>query len=233
VDQSAFEEFCKAMSLENKLEIAAHVSNKALTSQNGFTIENLAYQRHMIPKYILEEINDSTTPGLSLGTLRSNKKIVEPILREVNYLHFDLAAVRNSDCPNKDHTLPTGLYAEEACQIMRYIGEGLRLKLISIDTCNLDCNCEVEASLVAEMIWYLHEGIESNSLDHPTLSKDFNEFVIEMNEIDHSLIFLQSNKSGKWWLQKEKASNSYISCAYEEYTQSINNDIPDRLLKLL
>ena len=233
VNQSSFVEFCKAMSLENKLEIAAYVSNGALNPQDDYTIENLAFQRHLIPKYILEEINDSSTPGLSLGALRTNKKILEPILREVNYLHFDLAALRYSDCPNKLNALPTGLYAEEACQIMRYIGEGLRLKLISFDTCDLGSDSEVEALLIAELIWYLHEGIDLKSIDHPTLSEDFKEFVIEMNEIDHSLIFLQSNKSGKWWMQKEKSSNKYISCAYEEYQQSINNDIPDRLLKLL
>jgi hypothetical protein len=233
VDQNSFLEFCKAMSLENKLEIAAHVSNGAIIPQDGFAIENLAYQRHMIPKFMIEEINDSLTPGLSLGALRANKKILEPILREVNYLHFDLAAFKHSDCPTKLNVLPTGLYAEEACQIMRYIGEGLRLKLITFDTCDLRSESEVEAMLIAELIWYLHEGIELKSIDHPTLSEDFKEFVIEMNEIDHSLIFLQSNKSGKWWLQKEKSSNKYISCAYEEYEQSINNDIPDRLLKLL
>lgn len=233
VNQNTFLEFCKAMSLEKKIDIVAQVSNGAIISPDAYTIENIAYQRHLIPKYILEEINDSATPGLSLGALRTNKKILEPILREVNYLHFDLAALRYSDCPSKSNTLPTGLYAEEACQIMRYIGEGLRLKLVSFDTCDLTIDSEIEAMLIAEMIWYLHEGIEMKSIDHPTLSTDFKEFVIELNDIDHSLIFLQSNKSGKWWLQKEKSSNKYISCAYEEYQQSINNDIPDRLLKLL
>ncbi len=233
IDQTSFLDFCKAMSLENKLETVAHISNTAILSTENYAIENLGYQRHLIPKYILDEINDSTTPGLSLGALRANQKILEPILREVNYLHFDLSAVRISDCSSKSKSFPTGLYAEEACQIMRYIGEGLRLKLISFDTSGLSKDSNFEAMLVAELIWYIHEGIEMRPADHPALSEDFKEFVIEMNEVDHSLIFLQSNKSGKWWLKKEKNSNSYISCAYEEYKQSINNEIPDRLLKLL
>lgn len=233
VDQTTFIDFCKSMSLESKLDGAAYISNKALNPTDSYSIENIAYQRHMVPNYILNEIQDSIAPGLSLGTLRANKRILEPILREVNYLHFDLSALRFSDCPNKSGTLPTGLYAEEACQIMRYVGEGLKLKLITIDSTGLDQSSVIEATLVAELIWYLHEGVEQKSIDHPALSSDFKEFVIEMNEIDHSLIFLQSNKSGKWWLQKEKSSNQFISCAYEEYEQTINNDLPDRLLKLL
>ena len=165
--------------------------------------------------------------------MRAQQKILEPILREVNYLHFDLASMRTSDCPGKLNTVSTGLYAEEACQIMRHIGEGLRLKLITIDTSGLDENSETAASLVSTLIWYLHEGIEMRDIDHPAYSKDFKEFVIEMNEVDHSLIFFQSKKTGKWWLQKEKETNTFISCAFEEYQQSINNELPERLVKLL
>jgi len=233
IDENAFIDFCKAMHLEGKLETAAHISNTAIMPSEDYSIDNIGYQRHLTPKYILEEIHDSSNPGLSLGTMRANQKILEPILREVNYLHFDLASVRKSDCPQKPNALPTGLYAEEACQIMRYTGEGLRLKLVSIDSTGLGSDADAEAMLTAELIWYLHEGIELRAVDHPAYSKDFKEFVIEMNEVDHSLIFLQSTKSGKWWLKKEKNSNSFISCAYEEYEQSINSELPDRLLKLL
>ena len=233
VDQTKFQEFCKAMQLEKKLDVAAHISNSALLSKEEYRIENIGFQRHLLPKHVFDELSDSTSPGLSLGTMRSFPKIIEPILREVNYFHFDLAALRRSDCPAKKNAFPTGLYAEEACQLMRYIGEGMRLKLITFDTSDLDSTCDIEASLMAELIWYLHEGMEYKSQEHPALSDDFKEFIIEMNEIDHSLVFKQSNKTGKWWLQNEKSSNKYISCAYEEYEQSINNELPDRLLKLL
>ncbi len=233
VDQKAFLEFCNAMNLEKKLDTAAFVSNTAVIPTNEFSIDNIGYQRHLLPKYTLDELHDTSTSGLSLGTMRTNQKILEPILREVNYLHFDLAAIRSSDCPNKANTYPTGLYAEEACQIMRYAGEGLRLKLITIDTNGFDGNAEIAALLTSELLWYLHEGIELRSIEHPALSENFKEFVIEMNEIDHSLIFLQSTKSGKWWLKKENNTNEYISCAYEEYQQSINHELPERLLKLL
>ncbi|MDF1695687.1 MAG: hypothetical protein P1U56_07655, partial [Saprospiraceae bacterium] len=169
IDQNAFLEFCNAMNLENKLELAAYISNSALTPSGEYAIENIGYQRHLIPKYILEEINESQTPGLSLGTMRSYSKIVEPILREVSYLHFDLAALRKADCPSKTNALPTGMYAEEACQIMRYAGEGMRLKLVTFETTDFDETSETEAQLLAELIWYLHEGVEFKPQDHPAI----------------------------------------------------------------
>ena len=233
IDQKSFLEFCKAMSLEGKLGTAAYISNTAVSSNDSYAIENIGYQRHFTPKYVLEEINDSNTPGLSLGALRAHHKIVEPILREVNYLHFDLAAMRRSECRGVSNALPTGLNAEEACQIMRYIGEGSRIKLVTLDTTGLSNDDQIEALLTSELLWYLFEGVDLRLEDHPTISSDFKEFVIELNDVDHSLVFFQSNKTGKWWLKKEENTNKYISCAYEEYQQSINNDIPDRLLKLL
>ncbi|MFT6334684.1 MAG: hypothetical protein ACI86M_000243 [Saprospiraceae bacterium] len=233
VDLDCFKEFCQAMLMEGKLDNCAFISNSITLSNDKYNVANIGYQRHFIPKFQFQEIIESTTTGLSLGALRVNQTILEPILRECNYLHFDLASIRKSDCPKVQNSLPTGLHSEEACQIMRYVGEGLRLKLVTIDTVGLDENSIQEALLVSELIWYLHEGVELRSKDHPAYSKDFKEYIIELNEVDHSLIFTQSNKSGKWWLKLDNDSNKYVSCAYEEYQQTIENEIPNRLLKLL
>ncbi len=233
VDLDCFKEFCQAMHLEQRLNNCAFISNGISLSPEMYNVENIGYQRHVIPKFQFQEVIASNNPGLSLGALRGNQRIIEPILRECNYLHFDLAAIRKSDCPNVNNALPTGLHSEEACQIMRYVGEGLRLKLITLDTSGLDENSNIEGLMVAELLWYLHEGVELRPKDHPAFSDDFKEYIIELNEVDHSLIFTQSNKSGKWWLKLENESNRYVSCAYEEYQQTIENEIPDRLLKLL
>ena len=232
-DIEAFQEFCNAMKKEDRLNNCAFISNRISLPKEKYNIENIGYQRHFIPKFQYQEVTESDTPGLSLGMLRSNQRILEPILRESNYLHFDLAAVRMSEVPGMKNSLPTGLSTEEACQIMRYAGEGMRLKLASIDTSGLDETSKAEAFLVAEMIWYLHEGVEVRGNDHPALSKDFKEYIIELNEVDHSLTFAQSTKTGKWWMKIDNDSNNYVSCAYEEYQQTIQNEIPVRLLKLL
>lgn len=233
VDMDTYKEYCKAMHLEGKLTNTAYVSNTILNAAEDYAIENIGFQRHNIPRHQWLMVNDTDTPGLSLGALRASQKVLEPILRETNFLHFDLAAIRRSEMSGKKGALPTGLYAEEACQIMRYAGEGLRIKLVTIDTSGLDQKSDNEAMLVATMLWYLHEGVELRSQDHPAYSSDFKEYIVELNEVDHSLTFAQSNKSGKWWLKIDNEDNRYVSCAYDEYLQSIQNEMPDRLLKML
>lgn len=233
VDRDCFLEFCSAMSKEDKLHTCAHISNRVELSSGEVNVENIGYQRHYIPKFQYQDVLSSKTPGLSLGVLRANQKILEPVLRECNYIHFDLGAIRRSDAPNFENSLPTGLSSEEACQIMRYAGEGMRLKLLSIDTSGLTGESQTEAMLVAELLWYFHEGVEMKAHDHPAISKEFKEYIIELNDVDHSLIFAQSKASGKWWIKLENDSNKYVSCAYEEYQQTISHEIPERLLKLL
>ena len=80
IDQASFVEFCKALTLEHKLDIAAHVSNTAIGSTDSYAIENIGYQRHLIPKHLFDDILESNNPGMSLGMLRTNSKILEPIL---------------------------------------------------------------------------------------------------------------------------------------------------------
>jgi len=233
VDHEVFREFCTAMSKEGKLQTCGHISNRVAISTEDVNIENIGYQRHFIPKFQYQEVLHSKTPGLSLGMLRANQRILEPVLRECNYIHFDLGAIRKSDAIHTPGALPTGLTSEEACQVMRYAGEGMRLRLLSIDTSGLSEDSLNEAMLVAELLWYFHEGAEMKGQDHPAISSNFKEYIIELNDVDHSLVFTQSNASGKWWLKIENDSNKYVSCAYEEYQQTIAEEIPERLLKLL
>ena len=232
IDYKCFIEFCSALQLEDKLHNCAFISNTIHLSDNAVHYENLGFQRHIIPKFQFDELMVGNE-GLSLGHLRSRQYTLEPILRDINYLHFDMASVRRSDCPSSHRSLPTGLHAAEACQIMRYAGEGMRLKLVSLDTTDLDDSDEVEAMLVAELLWYLHEGISVRPIHHPSVADRFKEYIVELNEVDHSLTFAQSTDNGKWWMKIDNASNKYVACAYEEYQMSIDEGIPDRLLKFI
>jgi len=233
VNRDEFIEICNSLLAESKIPIASFISNKISLQSSKFIVNHLSYQRHLLPLHEVEDLISSDFPGLSLGGLRTSQKILEPILRESNYLHFDLAAIRKSDISGIDLAIPTGLYAEEACQIMRYAGESPILNLVTIDIHDLNDTHSNEAMLVAEMIWYLCEGINIKSMDHPTNGGDFKKYIIEMNEVDHSLEFYQSQISGKWWFKTGNQKAKFISCAYEEYEETLNKELPERLLKLL
>jgi hypothetical protein len=42
-------------------------------------------------------------------------------------------------------------------------------------------------------------------------------------------IFLQSKKTGRWWMQLP--NKNYIACSYNDYMLASHNEIPERWLR--
>ena len=55
----------------------------------------------------------------------------------------------------------------------------------------------------------------------------FNEFHTVFNQMD--TIFLQSKKTGRWWMQLP--DKKMIACSYKDYLNASNNEIPERWLR--
>ena len=223
----------RAMVLEGKLFKHAFLSSFCKVPDEDFVIENLGYQRHVVDKSLFHDIQNSENQGLSLGKLRTKEYLLEPILRDTNYVHLDLSVVRKSDCLCSNN-FSTGLSAEELCQLARYAGEGNQLNLISINTSNiLKDNVEYSADLIAQFMWYFVEGLSLDQKEDPLQSSNFREYLIDLPNISKPIIFKQSKSSGKWWVKSLSANNKYHSCALQEYEESVKNELPERLLKIL
>jgi len=197
-------------------------------------INFLAYQRHLWDYKTLKHIEDFSLDSLSLGKLRSNTHMLEPILRDTEVLYLNLNAIRSSDVPHSNNSLPFGLNAEEVCQMMRYAGSSNKLKAVVVDISGLDLtNYLVEAKLVAACFWYLMEGKNLANIEHPNNTADYSQYIVNLAEYDTDLIFIKSNLSNKWWLKTidDSQNETYISCAHEEYQLTINSEIPERILR--
>jgi len=167
-----------------------------------------------------------------LGNIRSNPQSLEPLLRGADGLIFDMSAIRASDAPGLAHNVSSGLYAEEACQIMRFAGEGSQMKTILIDTCSLAVSNDRTASLVAQMIWYAIEGYSLRVSSRPSDGDDsYTAYVAETTA--GTLQFYFHDAAGKWWLRSVTDDSRFIPCSYEEYTKAIDGQLSDRLLYFL
>lgn len=227
-----FTVFCNALEKEERLHLPCHIGLTPISINNKTNIINLGYQRHIVDKNTFSELLSSDHPGLSLGALRHQSDIVEPIIRSCDYTHFDVSSVRKSDCTSSIDSLPTGLTSEEACKLLRYVGENDSNRLLSIGGSLINGEDEASSMLIAQLIWYYVEGFNFRKSKQAFESKHFDNFVVEMSEHDLTLEFSKSKTSGKWWL-KSNDSNQYHPCAYSEYLSFVNNEIPDRILKLL
>jgi formiminoglutamase len=214
--------------ISNHIELIEH--------KNSTTrVNHLAYQRHLCSLNDIYEIEENMYNALSLGKLRSFPAQLEPTLRDTQILHVNLDCMRFSDAPNTNGTLPSGLNAEELCQIMKYVGTADEVSAVFLSCDIITDKYQPEASLIAESIWYFMEGVNMSLPDHPSKSKDFSAFIVHSSSLDDDLEFLKHNQTSKWWLchTSENQIRHFLACSYDEYQMSVGEEVPDRLLKFI
>lgn len=174
---------------------------------------------------------------MRLGELRSNIALVEPVVRETEYTFIDFASVRYSDYPLEGHSNPNGMYAEEICQLARYIGFGTDVKGIFLYSTPADGNnAPVCNRLVAETIWHLCQGISSNIIENPAENEEDEHFIRKIITIEgngEEIVFINSLNTDRWWMEisvPEYKKPLLVPCAATDYKSACNGEIPLRWL---
>ncbi len=200
---------------------------------NLFSHVALGYQNYFTDALELTHIIDYNSEAKRLGDLRYNMAEIEPYLRASDVLSFDLNSVRHIEAPGQYFASPNGLYAEEACQVAHYAGMADLLKIAGFFNLIPELDCNNQASkLMAQVVWHFIEGFHFKVVEDPNKHpEDFNEYLIEMDDVDLPLTFYQSRKTGRWWMNilSETTSENYIiPCSQNDYDLASRYEIPDR-----
>ena len=163
-----------------------------------------------------------------VGMAKESIEEMEPVIRNTNLLSFDITAIKSSDAPANNYT-PNGFSGEEACMLTRFAGMSTSLSSIGIygfDPAK-DVN-ELTAKQVSQMLWYFIDGKSRSKHEaEPGEKHNFNEFHTAFTDMDTT--FLQSKKTGRWWMQLP--NKKLIACSYKDYVNASNNEIPERWLR--
>ncbi len=193
----------------------------------------LGYQNYFTDSLELDYASELHAETRRLGQLRYNVSEIEPYLRDADIFSFDLNAVRLVEAPGQYFASPNGLYAEEACQVAHYAGMADQLKVAGFFNLipGMD-SMDLSSKLMAQIVWHFIEGFYFKVVEHPeSRPNDFNEFIIEMDDIDLPLTFYQSSKTGRWWMKIMDEQNDLeyiIPCTQEDYDMAARYEIPDR-----
>lgn len=206
--------------------------------KNLYSYTALGYQNYFVDATELDQFNDFYFDVKRLGQVRYDLTSTEPILRNANVFSFDLNAVRYQDAPGQSFASPNGLYSEEVCQIARYAGtsDGLNIAGFFNLIPERDLS-ESSSKLMAQIVWHFLEGFFNRKPEDPLEdSDDFNQFIVDMSDVDMTLVFFQSRISGRWWLEisdEERKKNGIyvIPCDEEDYNKASHGEIPDRWWK--
>ena len=204
-----------------------------------FHYTNLGYQSYFVSSIATDMLQAMNFDTIRLGELKANFNEVEPIMRNTDFLSFDISAIQYAYAQANVYSSPNGLNGEDACKIMRYAGVSDKITAIGLFEYNQDLDINNQtAYLLAEMLWYFIDGykIRKNELN-PNM-KDCAKYTVAFEDGKNEITFYKSQSSGRWWMGvpfrregMESPQNYYIACSYRDYEISNKGEVPERWFK--
>ena len=212
------------------------IQDYILNSTNISKAGLIGYQTHLLnpEKLKHKKFNNS----IRLGKFRNNYKDVEPVLRNVDTLLFNMDSIRYSEVPGIKNTTPSGLTSEEACQIMKYTGLNNELNILNFIGFEPKYDFHNQgAMLISQLIWYYIEGVDQQIMENISDKQSMISIVVDLNDYNMSLNFIQSKKTGRWWVEipnpEEKNTSYFIACSEEDYNKATRNELSNRIFNEL
>jgi formiminoglutamase len=201
-----------------------------LTSEPNFVkhYNHIGFQSYFVHPRMLETLDKLRFDCFRLGMVKEKIEEMEPVLRNSHLVSFDVSAIKYSDAPANDQS-PNGFTGEEACTLTRYAGMSNNLSSIGIYGYNHRADIsELTAKQIAQMVWYFIDGRYKALNENPISDREYyNEYNTFFAEVE--AVFLQSQKSGRWWMQLP--NKKFIACSYKDYLDASRNEIPERWLR--
>ncbi len=201
-----------------------------------YNICNIGYQTYLVEKDLIDLIEKLYFEGIRLGALHDDITEIEPFIRNLDILSFDISSIRGQDAMGQSDPQAFGLSPEQACQLTWYAGHGFGVKSLGIFGYQpkADQNA-LTAKIIATMIWYFVEGFTRRNTLPPFDTNDFQKFTVTFNTTPSELVFYKNLKTDKWWMEipLKKSQNKfkdfkYIPCSYNDYLTAGKGEIPNK-----
>jgi hypothetical protein len=179
---------------------------------------------------MLEVIDSLRFDCFRVGKIKENIEEMEPPIRNSQLFSFDIAAIQHAHAPANRLT-PNGFTGEEACTLMQYAGMSQNISSIGIYGYNPDLDTHnLTAKQISHLLWYIMDGIHKCKQESSLEDRDnFFEFTMAFAEVE--TVFLQSKKTGRWWMQIN--DDKFVACSKLDYLIASNNEMPERWLRAM
>ena len=224
----------------------AHISNVASLSNEGEEISEanylhkiltkkeaslrnfhlLGYQRHLNEIALLKLMKEVDFDVLRLADMMNTTERTEPFFRRADMVTLNCDAVESFSEAFSTNPQVNGLNRREICAYMKEIGLSENLKTVGVFNFNADSKNLLNHQLMAQMLWYLIEGINVQRT-HPK-ERSYDTFVVLIDNRDFS--FKRDTFSGLWYFAKGKDVKKWIPCSREDYENAKRGELNKRFL---
>jgi formiminoglutamase len=191
---------------------------------------HIGFQSYFVHPQMLETIDKLRFDCYRVGKVKESLEEMEPAIRNSQMLSFDIAAIQHAHAP-ANHLTPNGFTGEEACVLMQYAGMNTQMSTIGIYGYNaaLDEH-DLTAKQISHLLWYIMDGVYKSKQESALEDRNnFYEYTLAFAEVE--TVFLQSKKTGRWWMQLP--DERFVACSKLDYIIASNNDMPERWLRAM
>lgn len=202
-----------------------------------FSFAHLAHQQYLTPPEVLVALEKLHFETMSGGEIRADKHLAEPLVRQADFMSFDIAALRWQDAPGYFPANSFGLGNEEATQLCWYAGHNEQLSSFGLYGYRADQDPHgLAAATLATMLWYFVEGFYHRRPETGFGTFRFLTYTVVLPGVPDRLVFYKSRRAEKWWMEVESLASHEVKrvvpCTYEDYLHASQGDLPQRWIRL-
>ena len=213
-----------------------------------FNFTQLAHQQYLVAPDVLMALEKLHFETLRVGQIRDDIRQAEPLLRQADFVSFDIAALRWNDAPGYYPANPFGLTNEEAAKLAWYAGCNDQLTSFGLYGYRPDYDAHGLAAMVqATMLWYFVEGYYYRRRETDFRGPSFVRYAAGLHgpprysfqtddEADDDdspdrIVFYKSQQTDRWWMEVVNLtgnSRRIVPCSYQDYLRAAQGDVPHR-----
>lgn len=202
---------------------------KILGSKN-FSVKNyhhLGYQKHLNDVDSVQLIREVEFEVIRLAEMMNSTEKTEPFFRKADLVTVNCDAVESFAEAFSLHPQVNGLNRREICAYMKEIGLSENIKSVGIFNYNIQAQNLLNHQLLAQMIWYLVEGINIQH-SHPK-ERQYELFYVLIE--DRQYAFKRDSFRNLWYFGDDDDLENCIPCSKADFEDAKKGWLSARFTK--
>ena len=196
---------------------------------NNYT--NIGFQSYYCAEQEKDLMGKLYFDSIRLGQVLNQPALAEPIFRDADVVGFDMKCLSWHAIADPLKGQPNGIDSRTICSLTRYAGISDRVSFLGFFEIP---STPMTDQLLAQMIWYLIEGVQLRFDEYPVNTRDFLKYSVTLS--DQIMVFYKSDKSNRWWMEltnnshlnNKTKSTTLLACTEKDYLDAMEDKIPER-----
>lgn len=219
------------ISLKQGEMINEHTFLSKIFGSKNFSIKNyhhLGYQKHLNEIDSVRLIKEVEFDIIRLAEMMNSTEKTEPFFRKADLVTVNCDAIESFSEPFSMNPQVNGLNRREICAYMKEIGLSENLKSVGIFNYNIYSDNQLNHQLLAQMIWYLIEGINIQR-SHPK-ERHYEIFYVLID--DKQYAFKRDTFSNLWYFGDDEDIENCIPCSRKDFDEAKKGWLSTRFTKI-